>query len=122
MQDEYETGYKKPPKAKQFKPGQSGNPAGRPKKSRNFSKLLAEELDVKIQVKEHGREKTISKREAIVKNIVNNALKGDLRAQQTLFKHVGETVEIEPFEVLPEDMKALEQLRSNLLKGADHGQ
>ncbi len=122
MQNEYETGYRKPPKETQFKPGQSGNPAGRPKKSRNFMKLLAEELDSKIQVKEHGLERTISKREAIVKNIVNNALKGDPRAQQILFKHIGEIVEIEPFEVLPDDIAALEHLRSNLLKGENHDQ
>lgn len=29
-----EVGYKKPPKASQFKPGQSGNPKGRPKKKK----------------------------------------------------------------------------------------
>jgi hypothetical protein len=28
---EYEIGYKKPPRKNQFKPGQSGNPKGRPK-------------------------------------------------------------------------------------------
>ena len=30
---EYEVGYKKPPKSGQFKPGQSGNRKGRPKKN-----------------------------------------------------------------------------------------
>lgn len=115
MSDNYEVGYKKPPRATQFKSGQSGNTAGRPRKSRNFGKLLAEELDTKILVKEHGREKTISKREAIVKHIVNSALKGDARAQQMLFKHVGELPEIEPFEVLPDDLEALALLKSRLL-------
>lgn len=32
---DYETGYGKPPKARQWRPGQSGNPNGRPKGSRN---------------------------------------------------------------------------------------
>lgn len=31
----YETGYGKPPKNKQFQKGQSGNPNGRPKKKLN---------------------------------------------------------------------------------------
>lgn len=33
--DNHIAGYKRPPKATQFKPGQSGNKAGRPKGSRN---------------------------------------------------------------------------------------
>jgi hypothetical protein len=40
------SGYKDPPKDKQFKPGQSGNPRGRPRGSRNKTKeflaLIAE--------------------------------------------------------------------------------
>ena len=39
----YEVGYAKPPKQHRFKPGQSGNPAGRPRGSRN--KLGEEFLD-----------------------------------------------------------------------------
>ena len=35
-EDDYEVGYKKPPKHSQFQPGESGNPKGRPKGSRNF--------------------------------------------------------------------------------------
>ena len=33
--DDYDVGYKKPPKTKQFKKGKSGNPGGRPKGSKN---------------------------------------------------------------------------------------
>ena len=42
---DYEVGYKKPPKHTQFQPGQSGNPAGRPPKSRNLKRLVDEVLD-----------------------------------------------------------------------------
>jgi len=38
--DDYEVGYGKPPKHGQFKPGQSGNPKGRPKGRKNFPVLL----------------------------------------------------------------------------------
>ena len=42
--DEYDVGYKKPPKRTQFKPGQSGNPRGRPKGTKNLKTDLAEAL------------------------------------------------------------------------------
>jgi hypothetical protein len=38
---EYDVGYRKPPKHKQFKLGQSGNPRGRPKGSKNESTIPA---------------------------------------------------------------------------------
>ncbi len=37
-------GYGRPPKAGQFKPGQSGNPQGRPKGSTNLATDLSAEL------------------------------------------------------------------------------
>ena len=39
-----EVGYRKPPKATQFKQGQSGNPHGRPKGTKNLKTDLIEEL------------------------------------------------------------------------------
>ena len=38
---QYEVGYGKPPQATRFQPGKSGNPKGRPKGSRNRTKLPA---------------------------------------------------------------------------------
>jgi hypothetical protein len=42
--DNYEVGYKKPPKAYRWKPGESGNPAGRPRGARKKRDPIAEEL------------------------------------------------------------------------------
>ncbi len=53
----YEIGYKCPPKSGQFKPGQSGNPKGRRKGSRNFLTLLEQELGQSIVVNENGKKK-----------------------------------------------------------------
>ena len=46
--DNYDVGYKKPPKNTQFKPGQSGNPKGRPKKPTNIHEALIDNLGKKI--------------------------------------------------------------------------
>ena len=40
-------GYGRPPVNRQFKPGQSGNPRGRPKGSKNFATIFAEALKKK---------------------------------------------------------------------------
>jgi hypothetical protein len=73
-------GYRRPPRNRQFKPGQSGNPTGRPKGAKNFATALAEELDAPITATENGKRKTISKREALAKQLVNKAIAGDAKA------------------------------------------
>ncbi len=82
----YSTGYKQPPKQHQFAKGQSGNPNGRPKGSKNVSTLIQEELEQSIIVQEQGQQKEIKKSEAIVKQMVMKALKGDIRATEFIFK------------------------------------
>lgn len=54
--DDGAVGYKKPPKAHQFKPGQSGNPSGRRKAQPTFANDLADELRESITLHEKGRE------------------------------------------------------------------
>ena len=73
-------GYKRPPRATQFKPGQSGNPKGRPKGSKNFATAIQQELQSLVAVSENGRRKKISKCTAIAKQLVNKAASGDPRA------------------------------------------
>ena len=77
---EYQVGYRRPPKSGQFKKGQSGNPNGRPKGSRGLEKVLIEELKAKITVNENGRSKKVKKGEAIVKQVVNKAMTGDVKS------------------------------------------
>ena len=73
-------GYKRPPRATQFKPGQSGNPKGRPKGSLNIANVLAKTLREQVAVNEGGRHRKITKLEAAVKQIVNKAAGGDAGA------------------------------------------
>ena len=77
-------GYKKPPKATQFKPGISGNPSGRPKKPVNIASELLDELGELTSIRDHGRQIEITKARAIVKEIVQLAAAGDLRAATTV--------------------------------------
>lgn len=89
LAEDYQIGYRKPPKVHQFQPGQSGNPRGRPKGSRSFSSILSDELDKPITAQIRGRTVTMSRREALAQRVIEQALKGDLRAVAVLMKTEG---------------------------------
>ncbi len=82
--DSYEVGYGNPPKHTRFQPGQSGNPRGRPKGTKNLKTDLMEELGEKIIVREGGQARKVSKQRAVVKSVVARTLKGDVRAAALL--------------------------------------
>jgi hypothetical protein len=84
MSGDYVVGNKRPPKAARFKPGQSGNPAGRPRGSRNISTIIETVLDERISVTEAGRRRSMSTREAIIRGLRNDALRGDHKARLTM--------------------------------------
>ena len=88
MSEKYEVGYGKPPKNSQFKPGYSGNRKGRPKDSKNTYVMLNEVLDQKISIKENGRDLKIPKKLAMIMQLVNKAVKGDVKAINSLLPHM----------------------------------
>jgi len=73
--DQYDVGYKRPPKHSQFPKGKSGNPGGRPKALIGIS--IKDILDGD-QMGKNGE--VISKREAIVIRMLNDALAGNQKA------------------------------------------
>lgn len=79
-----QVGYRNPPEATRFKKGQSGNPTGRRKGSLNVATVFAKTLREKVVVNENGQRKTVTKFEAAIKQFVNKAASGDLRALQLL--------------------------------------
>lgn len=84
--DDYDVGYGKPPKAQQFRPGQSGNPKGRPKGTKNLKTDLVEVLNEKVQVNAGGKTLTVSKQRAMLMRGSELALKGNVRAIELLTK------------------------------------
>jgi Family of unknown function (DUF5681) len=77
---EYEVGWGKPPKSKRWKPGQSGNPRGRPRPRKNHMTILTEALGQKIQIQERGSARLITFLEAIIKRLLKRAVDGDMKA------------------------------------------
>jgi hypothetical protein len=99
---DYDVGYGKPPNATRFQKGASGNPTGRRRGSKNFSTILEEELEQRVVIRENGKQKTITKRRASMKQLVNKAASGDHRALQILINYLhnlegrADTVEEDP--------------------------
>jgi Family of unknown function (DUF5681) len=79
---EYAANYRKPPLHTRFKKGQSGNPRGRSKK--DLPGLLVAALNEPVFVTTNGRRRKITKREAIVTQMVNESASANLRATKML--------------------------------------
>lgn len=76
----YSVGYRRPPTHSQFKPGKSGNPRGRPKRSvLGFDNFLHQELLSTVLIQTNGKPQKLSKYEVILKQIVKCAMEGDFR-------------------------------------------
>jgi hypothetical protein len=73
-------GYGRPPMENRFKPGQSGNRNGRPKKSRNLKTIIRNALTANVVVREGDNKRSVSKLEGIVLRQLEKALKGEDKA------------------------------------------
>jgi hypothetical protein len=77
-------GYASPPKGSRFRKGLSGNPSGRPRGSRDLRIDLSEELAEPTLVEEDGLKLRVSKQRAVLKALMRKALRGDIRAINTI--------------------------------------
>lgn len=95
----YEVGYGKPPVATRFKPGRSGNPAGRPKGARNkrpaheerLKKIVLAEAYRKIDVQDGSVQVTVPMAQAVIRAVAVSAAKGNHRSQRLFTELVSET-------------------------------
>jgi hypothetical protein len=87
----YEVGYGKPPESTRFRPGQSGNPRGRPKGAKNrrpalneerMKQIILEEAYRTINVRDGDRTVSVPMAQAIMRALAVNAAKGQHRAQR----------------------------------------
>ena len=119
---DYEVGYGKPPHHTRFKKGQSGNPRGRPCGSKNLKTLLSEALNEPVTITENGRQRKITKREAIVRQVVNCSATPDWRGVKIVFDLLrdieGQTEPAadEPSAFTVADEEVIEQLKARLLR------
>jgi hypothetical protein len=79
-ENSYDVGYRKPPPAGRFAKGRSGNPTGRPKGAKNLASIIIREGNQRVQVNGPKGTRTITKNEAVVMQLANQAAKGNLPA------------------------------------------
>ena len=68
----YAVGHGKPPKHTQFKPGQSGNPKGKPKGKLPTMTLISKQLEAKLTVTIAGQPKQMTRREALITALIRD--------------------------------------------------
>ncbi|ADH91574.1 hypothetical protein Snov_4309 [Ancylobacter novellus DSM 506] len=76
--------YRCPPVETRFKPGQSGNPGGRRKGSRNVSSVLDDVLGQEVTIQEGGKRKKVTVLKAVLLCLAREGLKGNIRAIDSL--------------------------------------
>jgi hypothetical protein len=114
-----EVGYCKPPHEHAWKPGQSGNPRGRAKGSKNESTILREILARKIESRSAGRSRKISVVEGILLRITEDALKGNTKSATFLLNRYAAMVsgELRSQDLNADDREVLEAFAERLKQG-----
>lgn len=97
-------GYKRPPREHQFKPGISGNPYGRPTRkkdpviiedSQDLRRTFLKLANSKVKVGNNGVFVERTALEAILQQMINSALKGDLKTIKTVLDFAEASYKIE---------------------------
>ena len=115
------SGYRKPPKHTQWRRGQSGNPKGRKKGSRNFKTDVNELLNSMVSVVRDGKPAKMSAQRAVLERLYDKALNGDSRALIQLIRLAQEQSDTEPSRVersSANDQQILEIYKNRILSGA----
>ena len=125
--ERYAVGYGRPPTNTQFKPGQSGNPKGRPKGAKNEATILNGILNRRLEIREAGRARKISVLEAMLLKFTEDALKGNTKSAIFLLNRYRgfDGPKTEPGELDQDDRQILDdfakRLQAQLKKEGSNG-
>ena len=86
--DEDRVGYGRPPKRHRFKPGQSGNPAGRKRGARGVKSQLREQLNELVEISQNGKTRKVPVKTVVLKSLIAKAAKGDWRAADRVLQYM----------------------------------
>lgn len=79
-----EVGYGRPPANTRWQKGQSGNPRGRPKGTKNINTMVHEVLTRRVKVRDGEALRKVPFLEAMFLNLAAMAMKGNIKAFQFL--------------------------------------
>ena len=91
---------KQTPKDTRFKPGQSGNPAGRPKGSCNLRTKVLQQLRQSVTVMKRGKPVKMTKVDVIANQMVDGSMKGDHKATVLVMKIDEERKNFKPRKII----------------------
>jgi predicted phage terminase large subunit-like protein len=114
-------GYRQPPKHTRWQRGQSGNPKGRERGSRNFKTEVKELLNSMVNIVRDGKPKKISAQRAALERLFDKALNGDIRALTQLIRLAQEHSDAGPSNaerLSANDEQILEIYKARILSGA----
>ena len=116
---DYKVGRGKPPLHSRFKTGQSGNPRG--PRAKNLPALLVDALNEPVVMTTNGRRRRMTKREAVIAQLVDKSAGADLRATKMLIdmlkdieKRAGMAPPPETSAFTPADEEVVENLIARL--------
>ncbi|HEX3413771.1 MAG TPA: DUF5681 domain-containing protein [Stellaceae bacterium] len=118
---EYKVGRGKPPLHTRFKKGQSGNPRGPRPRPKDLPALLVAALNEPVVLTANGETRQITKREAVVAQLVDKSTGADLRATKMLIdmlkdieKRAGTATPPQASPLTPADEEVVENLLARL--------
>lgn len=114
---DYEVGFGRPPKAHQFRKGQSGNPNGRKKRRPSVGDVWLETVDELVPVREGGRSRLLPAVKVMLRQQRAAAMHGSLAATKFLLANYHQaTLFKEDFDVSALSDEELERLEKLIVK------
>jgi Family of unknown function (DUF5681) len=114
-------GYANPPVKTRFRPGQSGNPRGRPKGAKGRKQIVAKIANEMHRVGKDGNDRRRSTLELILLQLRNLAVQGNIQAFQAyhnlLAKYAPQETKTQAgYLIVPEQLSTIEELEQVLEK------